>query len=181
MDTIFMISKNSGTSDPHRLLLSLTDKINLKRSDTFVALSNFRIYYTWKNIKKLCKNNKFKISAPKWNQEFELHDKLYFISNIQDYFEYTLKEHGEKKTENPSISVCLLKIKSRIAFKTKTGFYLELLTPESIQALGGTKNKITKEESDENVRHLEITEVVLVHFNIFDHNYQEDSRVYICS
>ena len=64
MDTIFMNSENSKTSDPHRLLLNLTDKINLKRSDKYVALSNLSIYYTWKNIKDLYKNSKFKISAP---------------------------------------------------------------------------------------------------------------------
>ena len=70
MDTIFMNSENSKTSNPHRLLLNLTDKINLKRSDKYVGLSNLSIYYTWKNIKKLYKNNKFKISAPTWNEEF---------------------------------------------------------------------------------------------------------------
>ena len=75
MDTIFMNSENSKTSDPHRLLLNLTDKINLKRSDKYVALSNLSIYYTWKNIKKSYKNNKFKISAPTWNEEFELPDE----------------------------------------------------------------------------------------------------------
>ena len=59
MGTIFINSKNSKTSDPHRLLLNLSKKINLKRSDKHVALSNLRIYYTWKNIKKSYKNNKF--------------------------------------------------------------------------------------------------------------------------
>ena len=59
MNTIFMNSKNSKTSDPHGLLLNLTDKINFKRSDKYVALSNLSIYYTWKNIKKSYKNNKF--------------------------------------------------------------------------------------------------------------------------
>ena len=71
MDTIFMNSKNSGTWDPHRLLLNLTDKINLKKSDKYVSLSNLSIYYTWKNIKKSYKNNKLKISAPTWNEEVE--------------------------------------------------------------------------------------------------------------
>ena len=66
-----MNSKNSGTSDLRRLLLNLTDKIYLKRRDKYVALSNFSIYYTWKSIKKSYKNNKFKISAPKWNEQFE--------------------------------------------------------------------------------------------------------------
>ena len=70
MDTTFTNSENSKTSDPHRLLLSLSDKINLKRSDKDVALSNISVYYTWKNIKKSYKNNKFKISVPTYNKEF---------------------------------------------------------------------------------------------------------------
>ena len=86
MDTIFMNSENSKTSDPHRLLLNLTDKTDVRRKDKYVALSNLSIYYTWKNIKKSCNNNKFKISAPTWNEEFELPDKSYSVSVIQDYF-----------------------------------------------------------------------------------------------
>ena len=74
MDTIFMNSENSKTTDTHRLLLKLTDKINLKRTDIYVTLSNLSIYNTWKNIKKSYKNNKFKISAPTCNEEFELPD-----------------------------------------------------------------------------------------------------------
>ena len=64
-------SKNNGISDPHRLLLNFTDKINLGRSDKYVALSNLGIYCTWKNIKKSYQNNKLKISAQSWNEEFE--------------------------------------------------------------------------------------------------------------
>ena len=86
LDTIFMNSENSKISDPHRILLILTDKINLKRSDKHATLSNLSIYYTWKNIKKSYKNNKFKISAPTWNEEFELPDGSYSVSDIQDYF-----------------------------------------------------------------------------------------------
>ena len=70
MDTLFMNSENSKTSDTHRLLLNLSDKINLKRSDKYVALSNLSIYYTWKNVKMSYKNTKLKISAPTWNEEF---------------------------------------------------------------------------------------------------------------
>ena len=91
MDTVFLDSKSIKTSNPHRLLLNLTDKINLKRSNKYVASSNLSIYYTWKNIKKSYKNNKFKISAPTWNEKFELPDGLYSVSDIQDYFEYILK------------------------------------------------------------------------------------------
>ena len=86
-----MNSENSKTSDPHRLLLNLTDKINLKRSDKYVALSNLSIYYKWKNINKSWKNTKFKISAPTWNEEFELPDGSCSVSDVQDYFEYILK------------------------------------------------------------------------------------------
>ena len=70
-------SENNKSSAPHRLLLNLSDKINLKRSDKYVALSNLSIYYTWKNIKTSYKSNKFKISAPTWNEEFELPDESY--------------------------------------------------------------------------------------------------------
>ena len=84
MNTIFMNSKNSKTSDPHRLLLNFTDKKDLRRKDKYIALSNLSIYDTWKNIKKSCKGNKFKISSPTWNGEFELTDGSYSISDMQD-------------------------------------------------------------------------------------------------
>ena len=77
-----MNSKNSKTSDPHRLLDNLTDKIDVKRKDKYIALSNLSIYYTWKNVKKSYKNNKFKILAPTWNEEFELPDGSDSISDI---------------------------------------------------------------------------------------------------
>ena len=86
-----MNSENNKTSDPYRQLLNLTDNIDLRKKDKYVALSNLSIYYTWKSMKKLYKNNKFKISAPTLNEEFELPDGLYFVSDIQDYFEYILK------------------------------------------------------------------------------------------
>ena len=87
-----MNSRNKETSDSYRLLVSLSDKINFKRSDKYVALSNLSIYYTWKYIKKKSyKNNEFKIPARTWNEEFELPDGLYSVSDIQDYFEYILK------------------------------------------------------------------------------------------
>ena len=74
MNTVFMNSENSETSDPHRLLFNLTDNIDLRRKDKYIALSNLSIYYTWKNIKRSYKNNIFKMSAPTWNEEFELFD-----------------------------------------------------------------------------------------------------------
>ena len=86
MHTIFMNSKNSKASDPRRLSVNLTDQINLKTSDKYVALYyNFVIYYIW-NIKRSYKNNKFKISAPTWNEEFELHVGSYSVLDIQDIY-----------------------------------------------------------------------------------------------
>ena len=87
MDTIFMNVENSKTPDPDKLLLNLSYKINLKGNDKYVVLSNLSIYYTWKNIKKSYKNNKFKISTPTWNKDLELPDGSYSVSDIQDYFD----------------------------------------------------------------------------------------------
>ena len=77
MDTIFMNSENSITSKPHSLTLKLTNKLDLRLGEKVIALSNLSIYYTWKNIKSTCNSNKFKISAPTWNDEFELPDGSY--------------------------------------------------------------------------------------------------------
>ena len=148
-----MNSEKSKTPYPHRLLLNLTDKIGLRTKNKQIALSNLSSYYTWKNIKKLYQNNKFKISAPTQNEEFELPDGSYSISDIQDYLEYILKKHGEKKI-NPSIKIYINKIENRITFKIKTGHYLELLTPERRNLLGNIKSKITKCKNGENVPYL---------------------------
>ena len=87
MDTVFMNSENSKASEPHVLMLKLTNKLDLR----IIALSYLSIYYTWKNIKSSYNNNKFRISAPTWNDKFELPDRSYSTSNIQDYFECVLK------------------------------------------------------------------------------------------
>ena len=116
------------------------------------------------------------MSAPTWNEESELIDGSHSVLDIQDYFEYTLKKH-EIVTDNPSIRIYINKIENRITFKIKTGYYLELLTSETMKLLGRTKIKITKDENGENVPRLEITEVVLIHCNIVNNDYQQDSRV----
>ena len=77
-----MNSGNSKISEAHRLLLNLLDKINLKRNDKYVALSNLSIYYTRKNIKKSYKSNKFKISALTWNEQFKLPGGSYSVPNV---------------------------------------------------------------------------------------------------
>ena len=101
-----MNSKNSQTSKPHVLILKFSDKLDLRRSENRIALSNLSIYYTWKNIKISCNDTKFKISASTWNDKFELPDGSYSVSNIQDYFEYILKKHREN-IDNPSVKICV--------------------------------------------------------------------------
>ena len=86
-----MNSENSKNSELHVLILKLTNKLDLRIGEKVIALSNLSIYYTWKNIKRSYNNNKFKKSAPTWNDEFQLPDGSYSVSNIQDYFEYILK------------------------------------------------------------------------------------------
>ena len=88
MDTIFINSESSKTSEPHVLELKLTNKLDLRIGEKIIFLSNLSIYYTWKNIKSSYNNSKFKISAPTWNDKFELPDGLYSVSDIQDYFAY---------------------------------------------------------------------------------------------
>ena len=176
MNTIFMNSENSKNSEPHVLILKLTNKLDLRIGEKVIALSNLSIYYTSKNIKSSYNNNKFKISGPTCNYEFGLPDRSYSVSNIQDYFEYIFKKHGED-IDKSSIQIYVNKIENRVAFKIKNGYNLELLTPETMKLLGSIENKITKDKSGGNVPHLEITEVVLVHCNIVNNDYQQDSRV----
>ena len=113
MDTILMNSENSKTSEPHVLILKLTNKLDLGIGEKVIALSNLSICYTWKNIKSSHNNNKFKISALTWNDEFELPDGSYSVSDIQDCFGFILEKHG-KDIDEPS--------KLKITFKIKDGY-----------------------------------------------------------
>ena len=169
-----MNSKNSRTSKPHVLILKLTDKSDLRREGN--ALSNPSIYYIWKNIKSSYNNNKFKISARTWNYKFELPDVSYSVSDTQDYLDYFQKKHNEN-INNLSMRIYVNKTENRITFKIKTGYCLELLTTETMKLHGSTEHKLSKDKNGENVPHLEITDVVLVHCNIVNNDYQQDSRL----
>ena len=159
METTFMNTENSKTNEPHKFRLSLADKLNLKNSNKNIALGNLSIYYTWKNIKSACNNNQFKVSAPTWNDTFYLPDGSYSIADIQDYFEFIIKKH-ETSTENLPIEIYPNKIKNRFVFKIKKGNKLELLSSETMKLLK-----------------LESVEVVLVHCNLVNNNYQQTSKV----
>ena len=110
------------------------------------------------------------------NEEFELPDGAYSISDIQHYFQYILKRHGEK-TVHLSIRIYINEIENRITFKIKTGYYLKLLNAETMKLLGSTKSKIAKNENSKNFPYLEIKEVVLIHSNVVNNSYQQNSRV----
>ena len=172
-----MNTKNSKTNESHRFKLDLANKLNLKNTKKNMALVNLSIYCTWKNMKSEYNNNKFKISAPTWNETLDLPDGSYSISDIQDYSEFIIKKH-ETLTENPSIQIYANKIKNRIVFKIKTGYKLELLTLETMKLLGSTNKVVDKNKNGDNVPKLESVEVVLVHCNLVKNDYQHASKVF---
>ena len=134
-------TENSKTNESHRFRLSLGVKRNLKNPNINIALSNLSIYYTWKNIKSAYNNNKFKISAPTWNDTFDLPDSSYSIADIQNYFEFIIKNH-EALTENPPAQSYLNKIENRIVFKIKTGYKLKLYYLQKRLNYQGAQKKV---------------------------------------
>ena len=130
METFFMNTKNSKTSEPHTLKHNLIDKLDLKNPNKNMALASLTIYYTWKNVKSTYSNNKFKISVP----TFDLPDGSYNIPAIQNYIEYIIKKH-ETIAETAPILIYANKVNNRIVFKIKNGYKLELLSKETIKLL----------------------------------------------
>ena len=163
METIFTNTENSKANQSRKFIYQFTDKFNLKTpNDKNIGLVNLSIYCTSKNNKSEYNNYKFKISAPTWNDTFDLLDGSYSVSDIQDYFEFIIRKH-ETLTENPPIKTYLNKIKNRIAFKIKTGYKLELLSLETMRLLGSEKK--------------ESVEVDLVHCNLVNNSYRKASKV----
>ena len=121
IETIFINTENSKTNELHRFRLSLADKVNLKNPNKTMTLANLNIYYTWKNIKSAYSDNKFKTSAPTWNDTFDLTDGSYSITDIQNHVEFIIKKY-ETLVENLPVQVYPNKIKNRIVFKVKTGY-----------------------------------------------------------
>ena len=151
-----MNTENSKTSEPHRFKLDLTGTFNLKNPKKNMALANLSIYYTWKNINSEYNNNKSKTSVPTWNETFDLSDGSYSIDDIQHYLEFTIKKN-KTLTEKPPVQVYPNKIKNKIVSKVKTGYNLELLTPEKMRLMR--------------------IEVLLVHCNLVKNDYQYASKV----
>ena len=167
-----MNTLNSRTNKSNRFVYQFTDKLNLKNPNKNIALANLSIYYTWKNIKSEYNNNKFKISAPTCNDEFNLTDRSYSVSDIQDYFECIIKKH-ETIADNPPIQIYVNKIKNRIVFKIKK----KLLSKETRQLLGSSKIDVDQNEDGKIVPELETVEFFLMHCNLVNNNYQQASKV----
>ena len=183
MEAIFMNTLNSKTNKSNIFIKSnrfyhFTDKLNLKNLNKNIALANLSIYYTWKNIKSEYDNSKFKISAPTWNDEFNLPDGSYSVFDIQGCFEYIIKKHETiTDTDNPPVEIDVNEIENRIVFKIKAGYKLELLSEKTMQLLGSSKKVIDKNKNGELVPRLETVEVVLVHFDLVNNSYQQASKV----
>ena len=111
-----MNTLNCKTNESNHFMYQFTDKLNLKNPNKNMALANLSSSYTWKNIKSEYNNNKFRISAPTWNDEFDLPDGSYSVSDIQDYFEYIIKKH-ETIADNSPVQIYVNKIKNRTVFK----------------------------------------------------------------
>ena len=139
-----MNTLDSKTNESNKFIYQFTDKLSLKNPNNNMTLANLSIYYTWKNIKSEYNNNKFKISALSWNDEFNLPDGSYSVSDIQYYFEYIIKKR-ETIADNPTVQIYVNKTKNRIAFKIKIGYKLELLTEETMQSLGSSKKDIDRQ------------------------------------
>ena len=176
METFFMNSKNSKTNKPNRFKYDLIDKLDLKNPNKNMALGSLSIYYTWQNVKSTYSNNKFKISAPTWNETFDLPDGSYNIPEIQDYIEYIIKKH-EAIGETAPILIYANTKTNRIVFKIKTGYKLELLLKETMKLFESTKDPIDADKNSENVPKLENVKVVLVHCNLVNNSYQQHLRV----
>ena len=172
-----MNTENSQTNEYNKFIYQFTDKINPKIPNIKnIGLVNLSIYYTWKNIKSAYSNNIFKIPSPAWNNEFDLLEGSCPIVGIQDYFEFIIKKH-KTLVENPPIQIYPIKIKNRIVFKVKTGYKLELFSPETMKLLGSTREDADKDKDGEDVPKLESVEVVLVHCNLVNNSYQQASKV----
>ena len=112
MEAIFMNMESSKKNESNKFILNLSQRLDLRSSNKHVALQNVSIYDTWKNIRKQYKNNKLKIIAPTWNDDFELPDGFYSVSGIQDYIEFIIKKHETLPTI-PPIHVYINRINNR--------------------------------------------------------------------
>ena len=171
-----MNTANSKTKHSNKFVYNFSDKLNLKNPNKNIALANLSIYYTWENVKSDYNNNKFKISAPTWNDTFDVPDGSYSIAGLQNYFEYIIKKHGTIADVSP-VLIYVNEINNRIVFKVKSGYKLELLSKETMRLLGSSADTIDGDKNSELVPKLESVDLVLVHCNLVNNSYQQACKV----
>ena len=160
-----MNTASSKTKRSNKFAYNFTDKLNLKNPNKNIALANLSIYYTWKNVKSDDNNNKFKISAPTWNDTFDVPDGSYSIAALQNYFEYIIKKH-ETIADVSLMLIYVNEINNRVVFKIKSGYKLELLSKETMRLLGSSADTIDGDKNSELVPKLESVDLVLAHCNL---------------
>ena len=171
-----MNTANSKTKHSNKFVYNFTDKLNLKNPNKNIALANLSIYYTWKDVKSDYNNNIFKISAPRWNDTFDVPGGSYSIAALQNYFEYIIKKHEFIADVYP-VLIYVNEINNRIVFKIKSGYKLELLSKETMRLLGSSTDTIDGDKNSELVLKLESVDLVLVHCNLVNNSYQQVSKV----
>ena len=171
-----MNTANSKTTNSNKFVYNFIDKLNLKNPNKNIALANLGIYYTWKNIKSDYNNNTFRISAPTWNNTFDVPDGSYSIAALQNYFEYIIKKHETIAKVSP-VLIYVNEINNRIVFKIKSRYKLELLSKETMKLLGSSTNTIDGDKNSELVPKLESVDLVLVHCIVVNNSYQQASEV----
>ena len=176
-NNIYENSKQQNKA-PKKFFYNFTDKLNLRNPNKNIALADLSIYYTWKNVKSDYNNNKFKISAPTWNDTFGVPDGSYSITAVQNYFDHIIKKHEIIADVSP-VLIYVNEINNRIVFKTKSGYKLELLSKETMKLIGSTSNSIDKEKNSELVPKLESVDLVLVHCNLVNNSYQQALKYYL--
>ena len=152
--------ENSKPKKPQKFVRNFPERLDLRSSNKHVALQKVSIHYTGKNMRKQFKKNKLKIIAPTLNDELELPDSSYSVSDIQDCIKHLIKKQ-ETLTTIPPIHVYINRISNRLMFKIKDEYKLELQMPE-IKKLCGSTKKIIKTNNGEIVSSLEVVEVALV-------------------
>ena len=166
-----MNTENSKTNESHRFKLNLTDKFNLKNPNKNMALAN----YVFITLGKISSQNTATINLRFLHQHGMMF--LIYLMVLTQFLTFKIILNLSLKTWNPSVQIYPNKIKNRIVFKIKTGYKLELLTPETIKLLGSTRKDVDADKNSEKIPKLESVEVVLFHCNLVKNDYQHSSKI----
>ena len=118
--------KNSETNNPHKFVLNLLQRLDLRSSNKHAAFEKLATYYKWTNITKQYQNNKLKIIAPTWNGEFEQPDGSYSVSDVQSYIKYIIKGALPGLRQFLATEISLRMMKNAFYFTSKALFVLKI-------------------------------------------------------